>query len=160
MDLEVQGLDTKALHDSERSLQTADHLLYFVYPMLKDPKLIKQALEELFSSSKNLFASILLFEHQKSKIKLHQETNENIETFKKVSQKLDLSSTELSALLEIINYYEKHKKSPTEFVRNNQIVILIDNVRYETITFEKLKSYLNVIKTAIQKFKFYKTQKF
>jgi len=160
MDLGAGGVEIKLFSDSEKSFQKADHLIYFVYPMLKDPKLIKQALEETFNSAKNLFASILLFEHQKTNIRLSQDTKTNIETFKRISQKLEISKTELDSFLEIITYYEKHKKSPTEFVRNNQIIILLENVKYETITFEKFKSYLNILKTIIQKFKIYQEQKF
>ena len=156
----IGEVEIKLFSDSEKSFQTADHLIYFVYPMLKDQKLIKQALEGIFNSAKNLFSSILLFEHTKTNIKLNQDANSNIETFKRVSPKLGISKNELDSFLEIINYYEKHRNSPTEFVRNNQIIILLENVKYETITFERLKSYLNILKTIIQKFKSYKEQKF
>ena len=161
--MNVQGtgdLDVKLFSDSEKSFQTADHLMYFVYPMLKDPKLIKKALEEIFSSARNMIRSIILFEHKKSNIRLYQDNESNIETFKKISTKLDISKPELDTVLEIFTFSEKHQKSPTEFVRNNQIIILLENQRYETITFEKLKSYVNILKTIIQKFKLYREQKF
>jgi hypothetical protein len=161
--MNVQGtgdLDVKLFSDSEKSFQTADHLLYFVYPMLKDQKLIKKALEEIFSSARNLVNSILLFEHKKSNIRVYQEKEQNIETFIKISTKLEISKPELDTVLEILNFNEKHQKSPTEFVRNNQIIILLENQKYETITFEKLKSYVNILKTVIQKFRLYREQKF
>jgi len=161
--MNVQGtgdLDIKLVADAEKSFQAADHLLYFVYPMLKDQKLIKKALEEIFNSARNLVNSILLFEHKKTNIRIYQDKESNIETFKKISTKLDISKPELDTILEIFDFNEKHQKSPTEFVRNNQIIILLENQRYETITFEKLKSYANILKTVIQKFKLYREQKF
>ncbi len=161
--MDVQGtgdVDVKLIADSEKSFQTADHLLYFVYPMLKDQKLIKKALEEIFNSARNLVTSILLFERKKSNIRIYQDRESNIETFKRISTKLDISKPELDVILEIIDFGEKHQKSPTEFVQKNQIIILLENQRYETITFEKLKSYANILKTVIQKFKSYREQKF
>jgi len=156
----TEGLDVKLITDAEKSFQTADNLLYFIYPMLKDPKLIKKALEEIFNSAKNLVNSILLFEHKKSNIRLYQDKESNIETFKKISPKLGISVPELEIVLEIFDFNEKHQKSPTEFVRTNQIIILLENQRYETITFEKLKSYANILKTVIQKFRLYREQRF
>ena len=161
--MDVQGagdLDVKLFSESEKSFQAADHLLYFVYPMLKDQKLIKKALEEIFNSSKSLISAILLFEHKKNNIRIGQDNASNIEIFKKISPKLDISQPELDVVLEIFSFNEKHLKSPTEFVRSNQIIILLENKRYETITFEKLKSYTNILKTVIQKFRSYREQKF
>jgi hypothetical protein len=161
--MDIQGTgdsDVKLIADAEKSFQTADHLIYFVYPMLKDQKLIKKALEEIFLCARNLVTSILLFEHKKTNIRVYQDNESNIETFKRISTKLDVSKPELDVILEIFDFNDKHQKSPTEFVQKSQIIILLENKRYETITFEKLKSYANILKTVIQKFKLYREQKF
>ena len=57
----------------------------------------------------------------------------------------------MKKLIEIIQLAEKHKKSPFEFVRNDKIVIMSDGMQTDTITLEKIKSFLIETKDFLRK---------
>jgi len=156
----IGDLDSKLFEKAEKSFQAADHVTYIVYPLLKDTKLLKKSLEEVFISVTNLVNSILVFEQRNQRVKLSHDKNQNLESFKTISKKMDISEPECSLLLEMVELNEKHQKSPSEFMRNEKILILLDNTKIETITLEKLKSYINILKSSIQKFRTYKERKF
>lgn len=153
-------LDLKLFEKAEKSFQASDHLAYIVYPLLKDTKLLKKSLEEIFISATNLVNSILIFEQKNHRIRLSRDKMENLENFKAICEKMNISPPECSLILEIVDMNERHQKSPSEFIRNEKILLLLDNTKIETITIEKLKSFINIIKSSIQKFRAYKEQKF
>ncbi len=156
----IGGLDLKLFEKAEKSFQAADHVTYIVYPLLKDTKLLKKSLEEVFISVTNLVNSILVFEQKNQRIRLSPDKKQNLGAFKAICQRMDISEPECALLLEMIELNEKHQKSPSEFMRNEKILILLDNTRIETISLEKLKSFINILKSSIEKFKIYKERKF
>jgi hypothetical protein len=156
----IGDLDSKLFEKAEKSFQAADHVTYIVYPLLKDTKLLKKSLEEVFISATNLVNSILVFEQRRNRIRLSHDKNQNLSAFKTICSRIDISEPECISLLEMIDLDEKHKKSPSEFMRNDKILILLENTKIETISQEKLKSFINTLKSSIQKFRAYRERKF
>ena len=83
--------------------------------------------------------SILQYEYYYKRIRIWKEAEQNFNTFKKVCPWYDIGLKELESIIEIIKLFEKHKKSPFEFVKNDKIVIMSDNMKTETVTLEKTK---------------------
>jgi 3-methyladenine DNA glycosylase AlkD len=140
---------------AEHSLRVADHMVYITYPLLKDTKLIKKTLEELSSCTINLINAVLFNEFKKKRITLTRDKKENLDIFKRNMYRFGITREEKEVLETILELIEKHNTSSTEFIRKDSLVILLDNLKTETVTFDRLKLYLNTLKIIIQKLRNY-----
>jgi hypothetical protein len=64
----------------------------------------------------------------------------------RLSQKYEIDKKYLDTIREIHDIIKKHKQSPVEFRRKDAFVICADNYNIETITLEKIRSYLTLTK--------------
>jgi len=142
------------LEKAAASIRIADHILYVTYPLINEKKLILKALEEVYNSLLNIINAILQYDYIWKRIKLYSNPQDNFETFKeKCSKRYNITEQELSQLLEIFKIMQSHKKSPMEFLRQNKIIIMSDNLTTFTISHEKVKSYLFLSKTILARIK-------
>lgn len=140
-----------SLEKAKRYIQTADHLAYITFPLLKENRLLLKVLEELNLAVLNTINSILQYEYLYKRILIYQESRDNLATFKSLAHKYNITPEQINKLVEIISITEKHKKSPFEFVKNGKIVIMSDNMKTETINLEKIKDYLLEVKDILRK---------
>lgn len=140
-----------SLEEAKRHLQTADHLAYITFPLLKENRLLLKVLEELNISLLNAINSILQFEYTYKRIHIYTDARVNLETFKQISSRYNLGKEQLMKLLEVLNLAEQHKKSPFEFAKNDKIVIMSEGMKTETVNLEKVKTYLIEIKDLVRK---------
>lgn len=140
-----------SLEKAKQELDTADHLAYMTYPLIRENRLLLKILEKLYYSVLNAINAVLQYEYMYKRITLYKDTKINLETFKKISPKYHLNEEQLKKIIEIISLGEKHKKSPFEFAKNNQIVIMSDNLSTETLTIEKIKAFIIEIKDFLRK---------
>ena len=74
------------LEKAEHSLKTVDHLIYITYPLIKENRLLKKIIEELYDIANNIIESILYYEFMYKRIKLYEEDKgqktKNFEIFK------------------------------------------------------------------------------
>jgi len=102
----------------------------------------------------NCINSILQHEYIFKRITLYKNTKTNFRTFnEKCSQKYKITKEEIESILELFDLVEKHKQSSMEFVRNEKIVILSENLKPKTITIEKTKEFLLLAKNILNKTK-------
>jgi hypothetical protein len=142
---------TLSLEKSKKNIQTADHLAYITFPIVKENKLLTKILEEIYLSIINAVNSVLQYEYIYKRVILYNDPNKNFDTFKRTSLKYNISEEQMKKIIDIISLYEKHKKSSFEFARQDKIVILSDNLKTETLTIEKIKSYILETKDMIRK---------
>ncbi len=135
-----------SLEKAKKGIQTADHLTYMTYNIVKEQRLLLKILEDLKISLINLINSALQYEYYYKRIRLWKEAKENFNTFKKICPWYNITKEEIDKLIEIIILFEKHKKSPFEFVKNNKVVIMSEDLKTETLTLEKVKEYLKISK--------------
>jgi hypothetical protein len=150
----LNNLDNELFKKAEQSLKAADHLAYIIYPLLKDEKLLKKIFDEISSCTINLINSVLFHEYKKG-VRLSQDKRQNLEIFKRVSLKF-LTVNELESLANIFDLVDQHNKSSFDFIRKDKFIIMINGSKTEAISLEKIKSYINVLKTASNKFFAYK----
>ncbi|MDO8622724.1 MAG: hypothetical protein Q7R52_00600 [archaeon] len=142
------------LTEAEKILQTADHMIYITFPLIKDKRLLFKILSELNIAVTNIINSILHYEYIQKHISLTNNAKTNFNTFvQNCCPKYNITSEEIMTIKELFDVMEKHKKSSFEFVKNEKIIILSDNLRTETISIEKTKEFLYLGKSLLRKMK-------
>lgn len=142
MDKKQEYLDTSLKH-----LQIADHIAYVTFPLVNEKKLLLKIFEEIHKSLINLISALLVFEHEKKKIKLYKDNNENIKNFIKLSQNYNINSEEIRKILDIIEINNRHKNSAMEFTRKDKVVIMLDDLKTFSLDIQKIKEYLSLTKS-------------
>ena len=140
------------LNKAASLLQTADHLLYMTYPLIREKRLLLKILSDINTATANIINAILQYEYFYKRINLYKEGKTNFQTFKeKCASRYNINQEQITKILEIFDLTEKHKKSPFEFVRNDKIVIMNNAIRIDTITIEKMKDYIFLCKDLLRK---------
>ena len=140
-----------SLEKAKSSLKTADHLTYMTFPLIRENRLLLKILDELYLSVFNAINSILQYEYTYKRIQIYKDARENLRTFYRIAEKFQITKEQLKTLIEILSLGEKHKKSPFEFVKKDKIVIMSENMKTDTLTIEKIKSYISEIKDMLSK---------
>jgi len=151
MMIPVQEKYQLSLEKAMRNLQTADHLTYITIPLIKESKLLLKVLEELGLSLINIINAILQYEYLYHRIKLYADARENFTTFKNLTIRYNINPEQLTKIIDILTLIEKHKTSPFEFIKNDKIVIMSEEMKTETLTIEKVKNYLLEVKDVLRK---------
>lgn len=142
------------LQKAEKSLQTADHMIYITFPLIKDKRLLLKILEEIKKSIAHCINSILQYEYLYKRISIYKDSRSNFRVFtEKCAPRYKITKEEINSILELWDVIEKHKESPFEFVKDNKIVILSTNLNPKIITVEKIKEFLMLGKSIIKKTK-------
>ena len=144
----------KYLEEAEKIIQTTDHLVYVTFPIVKDKKILIKALLETKIAISNCINSILQYEYLYKRIKLYKNPKRNLQTFKeKSSKRYNISFQEIKLIEELFNIIEHHKKSPIEFIKNEKIIILSENMNSYSINIEKIKNFIGLSKNILKKTK-------
>lgn len=138
------------LLNSEKNIRTADHIVYITYPLIKENKLLKKIVEEMYEGTRLLIEAILEYEKLYKRIE-SSDTKWNL--FRKHSQRFGINSQEIEIIRLIMELMEKHKTSSLEFIRKDKLVLMSNNLHTESIDIEKMKRYLNTLKAILQKTK-------
>lgn len=142
------------LEKSEKILLTASHLLYVTYPLVRDKKLLLKILSEIKNGIASCMNAVLQYEYLYGRVRLSSDPKINFKKFvEKCCPRYNITEIEIKRLLKIFEIVEKHKASPFEFMKEDKIVILSDNMNSETITLEKVKDFFDSAKTILQKAK-------
>ena len=140
------------LNKSQRSLILADHVVYVTFPLIKDKRLMFKALNEIYNSLLDSINAILQYEYFYKRIQLYRDAKTNFRTFtEQCASRYNLGEAQIRKIIEIFKLMEKPKASPFEFIRDDKIVIMSDNLHTESITLEKLKDFLLQAKDILRK---------
>lgn len=137
------------LEKAQAHLKIADHMTYVTFPLLNNNRLLIKILIEISKSLESTIKSLLYYLAYQKQIKLYKTPERNIETFKSISP---LTKQQTQQALKILHLEKKHKESKLEFVKNDKFVIMI-NDKYETLTLDLIKQYLNTTKTLLNTIK-------
>ncbi len=142
------------LEKSEKTIQTASHLLYVTYPLVRDKKLLLKILTEIKNGLANCMNAVLQYEYLYGRVRLSSDSKTNFKRFlEKCCPRYKISETEIKKIIKLFEIIEKHKASPMEFAKEDKIVILSETMESETITLEKVKEFLDSAKNILQKAK-------
>lgn len=135
---------------AKRHFKIADHMAYVTFTLLKENRLMIKILNELYLSTRHLIRSILQYEYAYKRVQLYKDPVLNLKTFRQKIAPLYLAPEEISKVLQILELEKKHKDSPLEFVKKDKFVIMLGD-RYETLTIEKIKEFIVVLRKLLSK---------
>lgn len=142
------------LQEAEKTIRTADHMLYITLPLIKDKKLLLKILLQIKEGLTKCINAILQYEYLYKRINLYKNPDANLETFKTKSSKIyNITPAEVKLLLELFEIVKKHEKSSMEFIRNEKVIIISENSQIYSITIEQTKEFLTLAKKILQKTK-------
>ncbi|MGB9708335.1 MAG: hypothetical protein ACPLXC_03380 [Candidatus Pacearchaeota archaeon] len=149
----MEFIDTvnELLNKADHALRTADHMVYITYPLIKENRLIKKILEDLYESASATVQAILSYESTYKRIKL-QDSKTNWAIFQEqCAPRFNIAQSELQVLSELFSLTEKYKASSMDFIRKDKLIIMSDSLRTDSVGLEQLKKYLNIIKVLLLK---------
>ena len=140
------------LEEAAKLIKTADHLIYLSFPLLQDKRILLKAISKTKETVNKCIASILKFEYLNKKIRLYKDPKTNFKIFKdSCSAKYKISSQEIKDIIELFEIVEYKEKSSMEFIKDQKIIILSENMKPKQISIEKAKSFLLLAKNILKK---------
>lgn len=138
--------------EAEKKIQTADHMIYVTFPLIKDKRLLLKILQEIKNSVTNCINSILQYEYLYKRITLYKNPKLNFKIFtEKCAPRYKITKEEINLILELFDFMEKHRESPFEFTKDDKVVILSNGLKPKTLTVEKTKEFLIIVKDILRK---------
>ncbi len=144
----------ESLVEAEKILQTADHLVYVTFPLIKDKRLLLKILQETKRAVAICINSVLQYEYLFKRINLYKDPKINFRVFiEKCAPAYSITKEESNLILELFDFAEKHRESPFEFIKDGKVVILSNGLKPIILTLEKTKEFLLVAKNILKKTK-------
>jgi len=141
----------ESLEKAGKAIETADHMIYVTYPLIKEKKLLLRILDEIYQGLLAVINAILQYEYAYKRISLYNNSRDNFQTFREISLGYKISEDQLSRIIEIFKLAERHKKSPFEFSKGEKIVIMSDGMKTDTLTLDSVKFFLLETKDILRK---------
>ena len=138
--------------EAEKNIQTADHITYVTFPLIKDKRLLLKILQETKNAVAHCISSILQHDYLYKKIELYKDPKSNFRIFiDKCAQEYNITKEEIDLIIELFDFIEKNRQSPFEFVKDDKIIILSNGLKPKTLTIEKTKEFLILGKNILRK---------
>jgi len=142
------------LSETEKILSRTDHLVYITLPMLKNKRLLIKVITDITEAVLKNINAILHYEYIKKRINLVKESSINLDTFfVKCAPSYRVNESELEGIKKLLVLSKAHKTSPFEFIKDGRLVILSDSLSSETMAIEKIKEFLAISKSLLNKTK-------
>lgn len=145
---------TTLLATAKQRIQVADHFLTQTYPMVQDPKLLINILDGVLQAIHDLVDVILQRERAADRIPAYHEGNFAAKLsvlHGDVAKRYGFSHIDLAMITEMQELLHLHKASAMEFPRDGKFVMADDNLDVQTISVEKVKTYITRAKALYQK---------
>lgn len=140
------------LQEADKIIRTVDHMIYITFPLVKDKRLLLKILLETKTAITNCINAILQYEYLYKRITLYKKSSANFRTFKeRCAKRYNITEEEIRLIMELFDIVEKHKQSSFEFVRSENVIILSEDLRPETLSIEKIKEFLLLAKNILEK---------
>lgn len=140
-DFGTKIIDT--LIESEKHLQSAEHLASEMYELLEDPKILLKALESSHKSIVLSISCILKIEHVEGKLKIGDNSIDNLDMFFEYCANNYIFDKRCADLLkEEMFFARKHRESGLEFTKDGRIIILDDDLRTYILSQEKMMDFV------------------
>jgi len=137
---------------AEKKIQTADHMIYVTFPLIKDKRLLLKILQEIKNAVMDCISSILQYEYLYKRITLYKNPKSNFKIFiEKCTPRYQITKEEINLILELFEFIEKHKERPFEFIKDDKVIILSNSLNQKTLTIEKTKEFLMLVKNILRK---------
>lgn len=135
----------RLVKEANSAFNTADHLTYVTYPLLKEVKLSITVIENLYIAVTKAMDAIIYYDRMYKRINPIQENFEaKLGVFRNsCARRYNIDERYINLIKNLRNLVSSHKESPMEFVRKDKFVICSDSyTNIKTIDINKLKDYV------------------
>lgn len=141
------------LKEANTKLNTADHLAYVTYPLVKETKLLLTTTENVYISMILAMEALLQYDRYYKRISyVPSDFMQKYEIFKQISRKYNIDRLAIAMMLDLKNLIELHKKSPMVFTREQKLVIASHGFNVmKTLNIDNVKKYIQQAKPFITK---------
>ena len=141
------------LNSANKIFKTSDHLAYVTYPLVKDNKLIIAITENLEEAMKKAIEAVLSYDRYYKRImSIPQDFQSKLEIFRtSCMPRYNISTNYLNLLKELNEINEARRHSKLEFIRQDKYILTQDNFILRTLTYPKVKEYVNTGKRFFEK---------
>ena len=137
---------------AEKKIQIVDHMIYVTFPLIKDKRLLLKILQEIKNAVMDCISSILQYEYLYKRIILYKNPKSNFKIFIEMcTPRYQITKEEINLILELFDFIEKHRESPFEFIKDDKVIILSNDLNPKTLTIEKTKEFLMLVKNILRK---------
>lgn len=129
-------------------------MLYVTFPLIKDKRLLLKILSESKKAIAYCINAILQYEYLYKRIKLYKDAKSNFRTFRdKCAKRYVINDNQISTILDLFELVERHKQSSFEFIKEDKIIILSENMKQDALSLDKTKEFLSLTKNILEKTK-------
>ncbi|MEM4326165.1 MAG: hypothetical protein QXU40_02595 [Candidatus Pacearchaeota archaeon] len=144
----------ESIENAEKIIRTADHIVYITFPLVRDKRLLLKVIKEIKEAIIICLNSILSYESTKNKVPLYKDFRDNLEMFKEeYAINYRMTSTEISSILELLDFVKFHEESQFEFMKKDSIVIMSGGFDSKVLTLNQVKEFLILGKSVLKKTK-------
>lgn len=136
------------LHEADKRIHVADHMLTSTYPLLRDPKLLLGVLDNLHGAFQNAISAFMEYERYFKRIPPYNRSSEFM-TFKLKAPKYGLSGEYTQTFEKLSDAVALHKNSPVEFSRNDSFVIASESYSLKKLSPDELKKDIKTCRAFI-----------
>ena len=143
----------RLVKEANRSIQTADHLAYVTYPLVKEMKLLLTIAENVYVSMMCAMEALLEYDYNYRRISyIPQDFQQKYEIFKKASVKYNINRLQINTITDLKSMLELHKKAPMVFTREEKLIIASQGYRImKTLNIDQVKQYIIQAKPFVEK---------
>jgi hypothetical protein len=136
---------------SKRRLQVSDHFLTQTYQYVKDAKLLINILEGILKAVEDMVDAVLIRERATGTIPAYNDKSfaAKLAVLKSdpIVKKYDLGHIDIMMVSEMQELLHSHRDSMMEFQRKGALIMANDDYRLQSVTVDKIKTYLTRTKT-------------
>ncbi len=141
------------LGKANKLLETADHLAFVTYPMVKEPKLAFTISEHLHNACVSAMDALLNYEHRYKRLESFPDkfTSKMIIFKQQIGPRYNIDRQQIFAIEDMHNMLEDRKKAEVEFTKHDKMVMFHPDYEIRTLTMERVKSYVYESKRFLEK---------
>lgn len=142
------------LTSSKRRIQVADHFLTQTYPLVQDPKLLVNILDGVLRAVEEIVDALLQYERAAERIPAYHEGNfaAKLSIIRgDVAKRYSFGHIDIAMISEMQELLHSHRESAMEFSRHGKYVMANNDLEIQTLSVEKIKTYLTRAKALYQK---------
>ncbi len=140
-----------ARDNAVKRMKVADHILTMTYPLVRDPKLLKLVMKNMYLALQNAILMLLYYERLYKQIPpFHENFDTLLPYLKKSLHKYGISIGYIGFINEIKEVMQRQKESEVEFVRKDKFVFASRDYDLSVMTNKELKDYIAKTKLFIQ----------
>ena len=141
------------VREANQAFETADHLAFVTYPVVKETKLLAVVMDNLFKALSAGMSAILYYDYIYKRIsQFPNEFSNRFDLFKmSCAKRYNFPREDILLIKELLELTQERKQAPMEFARRDKYVIASKNYRLKMLDIKKVKTSVNTGRAFLKK---------